>query len=53
LTEVWMGDQTMREALAAGTIHLDGRRPLVGRFPDWLGRHPILAQVPPAASRVP
>ena len=45
LTQVWMGDQTMREAMAAGTIELVGQRALVRRFPDWFGKHPVLGGV--------
>lgn len=45
LTEVWMGDVTMRDALAAGRIELLGPPALAGRFPDWLGRHPVLGGV--------
>jgi putative sterol carrier protein len=45
LTEVWMGDRTMREAIDAGTITLTGPRLLARRFPDWLGQHPILGPV--------
>jgi DNA-binding HxlR family transcriptional regulator len=45
LTQVWMGDRTMRDALAAGAIELDGPRSLTRRFPDWLGQHPVLAGV--------
>lgn len=45
LTEVWMGDRTMVEALRGGAIRLDGPRELVRRFPHWLGHHPILGDV--------
>ncbi|MCU1502709.1 MAG: yybR 3 [Ilumatobacteraceae bacterium] len=45
LTEVWMGDQTMRQAVAAGVLQLNGSRALVRQFPDWLGQHPVLAPV--------
>ena len=45
LTEVWMGDRTMRDAIDAGSITLTGPRTLVRRFPDWLGQHPILGPV--------
>jgi hypothetical protein len=45
LTQVWMGDRTMRKELADGTIELSGRRDLVRAFPDWFGRHPILGGV--------
>ncbi len=45
LTQVWMGDRTMRDALDRGDIELDGARTLVRRFPEWLGRHPVLGGV--------
>jgi len=45
LTRVWMGDITMASAIRDQRIHLTGPRPLVRRFPDWLGRHPILGDV--------
>jgi DNA-binding HxlR family transcriptional regulator len=45
LTEVWMGDRTMRDALAVGAIELDGPRPLLRWFPDWLGSHPVLGRI--------
>ena len=48
LTEVWMGDRTMSDAIHAGAIELDGPRTLTRRFPDWLGQHPILGPVKPA-----
>ena len=48
LTEVWMGDRTMHDAIDRGAIKLEGPRPLVRRFPDWLGQHPVLANVGPA-----
>ena len=51
LTQVWMGDRTMRAAMDAGDIQLDGRRSLVKRFPSWLGQHPVLAAVEPAVRR--
>lgn len=49
LTQVWMGDCTMSDAVSTGAIELDGPRSLVRRFPDWLGQHPVLAKVGPAA----
>jgi hypothetical protein len=51
LTQVWMGDRTMRDAMSSGTLELDGPRPLVQRFPDWLGQHPVLGKITPAAGR--
>ncbi len=48
LTEVWMGDLTLRDALTNGSIELDGPRPLVRCFPKWLGTHPVLGAVAPA-----
>jgi DNA-binding HxlR family transcriptional regulator len=58
LTEVWMGDRTMRSAIKDGSIRLDGPRELVRRFPEWVGSHPVLGSVEPAlpgqrASRAP
>jgi DNA-binding HxlR family transcriptional regulator len=50
LTEVWMGDLTMGQALDAGAVELAGPRSLVRRFPDWLGQHP-LAAIPPVDQR--
>ncbi len=51
LTQVWMGDRNMRDVIVTGAIALDGPRALVHRFPDWLGQHPVLAQVAPAVGR--
>ncbi|EON22267.1 helix-turn-helix, HxlR type [Nocardioides sp. CF8] len=48
LTEVWMGDRTMAEAVADGTISLLGPPELASRFPVWLGCHPLLGGVPSA-----
>ncbi|PUA82549.1 winged helix-turn-helix transcriptional regulator [Nocardioides currus] len=48
LTEVWMGDRAMADALADGSIRLTGPADLVGRFPAWLGCHPVLGVVPAA-----
>lgn len=45
LTEVWMGDRTMQDARAAGTIEVLGPPALSRRFPAWLGRHPVLGGV--------
>lgn len=45
LTQVWMGDRTMADAIRAGEIELSGPRALRMRFPDWLGQHPVLAKV--------
>ena len=49
LTQVWMGDRTMRSAMDDGSIELHGQRDLVRRFPEWLGVHPVLGSVQPAA----
>jgi len=48
LTQVWMGDRPMTEALRSGTIALSGPPDLRHGFPGWLGRHPVLADVPAA-----
>jgi DNA-binding HxlR family transcriptional regulator len=48
LTQVWMGDRTMRQALADGAVELTGPRSLVRGFPGWFGRHPVLGGVAPA-----
>jgi DNA-binding HxlR family transcriptional regulator len=45
LIQVWMGDQTMSDAMKSGAVTLDGPRSLVKRFPDWLAQHPILGKV--------
>jgi DNA-binding HxlR family transcriptional regulator len=45
LTEVWMGDRTMGAAVSDGSIDLVGSPALVRRFPEWLGRHPVLGAV--------
>jgi DNA-binding HxlR family transcriptional regulator len=52
LTEVWMGDRTMRHALDARVIELEGPRVLARRFPEWLGTHPVLGPVAPALAAV-
>lgn len=48
LTEVWMGDRTMADAVADGSIDLLGPPGLTRRFLQWLGRHPVLGAVPVA-----
>ena len=48
LTQVWMGDRTMRHAIDHEAIALEGPRTLVRRFPEWFGQHPVLAGVTPA-----
>jgi DNA-binding HxlR family transcriptional regulator len=50
LTQVWMGDVSMLTAISSGAITLDGPRPLVRRFPEWLGQHPVLGSVAPATA---
>jgi hypothetical protein len=35
-TRVWMGDVPIAAAFRAGSIRLDGPRPLVRAFPSWL-----------------
>ncbi len=45
LTQVWMGDRTMRDAMADGAIEVGGPRALVRTFVQWLGQHPILGSV--------
>lgn len=45
LTEVWMGDRTMGDALVTEELCLRGARPVARRFPAWLGQHPVLAPV--------
>lgn len=45
LTEVWMGDRTMRQARDDGSIELLGPPDLARRFPEWLGHHPVLGGV--------
>jgi DNA-binding HxlR family transcriptional regulator len=43
LTQVWMGDIPFAAALADRRVVLNGPRTLTRRFPDWFGKHPILA----------
>jgi DNA-binding HxlR family transcriptional regulator len=45
LTQVWMGDRVMRDAIADGAIEVAGPRALVRTFVQWLGQHPILGSV--------
>ncbi len=45
LTQVWMGDRTMHEAIDAGVIELDEPRTLTSRFPKWVNHHPTLGPV--------
>jgi hypothetical protein len=53
LTQVWMGDRSLRDALGTGEVELTGHRALVRRFPDWLGQHPSMAKIPPARQGSP
>jgi hypothetical protein len=34
-TEVWLGHRDFRQAIADGTISVDGPRSLVSAFPSW------------------
>jgi DNA-binding HxlR family transcriptional regulator len=43
LTQVWMGDITFADALADERVVVKGPKDVVRRFPDWFGKHPILA----------
>ena len=45
LTQVWMGDRTMRDAMANGVIEVAGSRTLARAFVQWLGQHPILGSI--------
>jgi DNA-binding HxlR family transcriptional regulator len=45
LTQVWMGDRTMHDALAEGVIEVDGPRAFARTFGQWFGQHPILGSV--------
>lgn len=48
LTEVWMGDRTMAQAIEAQLVAILGSRALAARFARWLGHHPRLGGVPSA-----
>jgi DNA-binding HxlR family transcriptional regulator len=45
LTRIWMGDVTFRDMIREGELRVSGSRPLTRRFPEWLGRHPILGDI--------
>lgn len=45
LTEIWLGDTSFRDALAARRVELSGPSRLTGRFPDWFGSHPRFAHI--------
>jgi DNA-binding HxlR family transcriptional regulator len=45
LTQVWMGDRTMHDAMANGVIEVAGSRNLARAFVQWLGQHPILGSI--------
>ena len=44
-----MGDRSMAQACADGDIELSGDPRVASRFPEWLGHHPVLGKVAPAA----
>lgn len=48
LTEVWLGDRTMRSAIEEGLISLDGPGRLTRRFPRWFGKNPMYGRIRPA-----
>ena len=48
LTEVWMGDRTLGDAVADGVVEVDGPSRLRRDFCRWFGAHPVLGQVRPA-----
>jgi hypothetical protein len=48
MVDVWMGDRDVRDAIRAGSIHLDGEPQLTRSFPGWLLLSPF-AKVKPAA----
>lgn len=50
MTRVWTGNIRLTQALRAGLITLDGPRPLVQAFPEWLALSPFAGvERPPAA----
>lgn len=49
LTQVWMGDRTLSDALADESIEITGPPRLRRSFSQWLGAHPVLGHVRPAA----
>jgi len=53
LTQIWMGDRTMTDAMGEGTVELLGPARLVRRFPGWLGQHPTLGRIAPAQAVAP
>lgn len=53
ITQVWMGDRTMADAVDAGQIALLGPPQLVARFVPWLGHHPRLGDVARAKPKSP
>jgi SCP-2 sterol transfer family len=38
---IWMGRSTWRDAMAAGTLTIEGPRPLVRAFPTWFALSPF------------
>ena len=48
LTEIWLGDRTLADAIRAGALTLEGPRALVRAFPTWLRMSP-LTRVPRVA----
>jgi DNA-binding HxlR family transcriptional regulator len=49
LTKIWMGDASFAHELERRRVDIDGPSRLVQRIPDWLGQHPVLASIRPAA----
>ena len=48
LVTLWLGDLSVREAVEAKTVFLDGPRHLVNTAQDWMAQSPLVG-VPPAA----
>ena len=45
LTQVWMGDRTIHDAMANGVTEVAGSQNLARAFVQWLGHHPILGSI--------
>ncbi|MEP2715544.1 helix-turn-helix domain-containing protein [Pseudophaeobacter sp.] len=46
LVALWLGDMTMREAVEAKTVFLDGPRNLVNSAQDWMAQSPLVGVKP-------
>jgi DNA-binding HxlR family transcriptional regulator len=51
LVALWLGDMSVREAVEAKTVFLDGPRHLINAAQDWMAQSPLVGVKPASSSR--